>query len=147
MERAREHGADAVVQLTADDDSAGLAARFAESCPGGFDVVVDPLFGVPAAAALRVMSQHGRLVHFGGSAGPESTFDSATLRGRSLAVLGYTNNAVPPQAKASTLRTVLAHAARGELAVAHEVRPLSEVTKAWTDQAAGSADGRIVLAV
>ena len=55
-----------------------------------WDLVVDPLFGAPAAAALRVLRPHGRLVNLGGSAAETAPIDSSTLRSRSLRVLGYT---------------------------------------------------------
>lgn len=49
LERARELGADAVVPIGRVDD---LALAFRESCGDGPDVVVDPVWGEPAAAAL-----------------------------------------------------------------------------------------------
>ena len=50
--------------------------------------MLDPLFGVPAAAAARTLRSGGRLVHLGSSAGDTCPIDSATLRSRSLRLLG-----------------------------------------------------------
>ncbi|MFY1636920.1 quinone oxidoreductase family protein [Solwaraspora sp. WMMB335] len=144
-ERLRALGADAVVPLRADDDVPGLAARLREAAGGPVDLVLDPLFGVPAAAALRVLRAGGRLVNLGGSAGPTAPFDSATLRGGSLRVLGYTNNELTRQQRAAAVAAIAGHARAGRLTVDHDVRPLDEVTAAWQTQADGSAGARIVI--
>jgi NADPH:quinone reductase len=142
---ARAAGADAVVTLDADDTAESLAPRLTEAAGGPLDVVVDPLAGVPATAALSALAEHGRLVNLGSSAGPALSVDSATLRSRTAAVLGYTNNALTPQRRAEVLATVLGHAAAGRLTVAHEVRPLAEVAEAWSTVGDGTASGRVVL--
>jgi NADPH:quinone reductase len=144
-DRALAAGADAVVPLTDADDVDALAAQFAEACGGHVDVVVDPLCGVPASAATRVLASHGRLVNLGSAAGPTATFESASLRSRSAAVLGYTNNDLTRDQQQDALRHVFALAASGRLRVAHEVVPLDAVTEAWTRQDDGSAPARLVV--
>ena len=95
LQRATDLGADAVVDLrTADDDSGSLTDRLREACQGHVDVVVDPLAGAPGTAAVPVLGDGGRLVNLGSSAGAALAVDSAALRSRSAAVLGYTNNAL-----------------------------------------------------
>jgi len=141
--RARELGADDTVELRPDDDPAALAARLG----GPFDLVLDPVFGVPAAAALRVLRPGGRMVNLGSSAAATAPLDSATLRSGMLQVLGYTNNSLTPAARAAALTTVAAHAAAGRLRADHEVVPFTSVTESWSRQAAGQATGRIVLAL
>jgi NADPH:quinone reductase-like Zn-dependent oxidoreductase len=143
QERARRAGADVVVPLTGDVDS--LTARFQDACNGRADVVVDPVFGIAATAAVRVLGERGRLVNLGGASGDVAEFSSAVLRSRSIDVLGYTNNALTPEERAEALTAVAEHAARGELAVAHEVLPLRQVTEAWQRQASGQAGVRLVL--
>ncbi len=71
--------------------------------------------------------------------------DSATLRGGSLRILGYTNNALSPADRSAAVARIAAHAAAGELTVAHETVPLADVAHAWTRQATGAATGRLVL--
>lgn len=143
-ERAVELGAEEAVALLPGDDPAALADRL-RAASGPADLVLDPVFGVPAAAALRVLRTGGRLVNLGSSAAPSAVFDSATLRSGSLRVLGYTNNALSVAQRAESLGEIAAHAAAGRLTVAHEVVPFGHVAEAWTRQAAGEANGRIVL--
>ncbi len=142
--RAAKAGADAVVALDTDDVDE-LARRFTAAADGPVDLVVDPLYGVPAAAAARALRPHGRLVNLGGSASETSPLDSSTLRGKSLRLLGYTNNALTREQRAAAVTTIAEQAARGTLTVAHEVAPLADVDAAWRRQAEGGAAGRIVL--
>jgi NADPH:quinone reductase len=131
--RAREQalalGADAFVALDTGDVDA-LAERM--GADGPVDLVVDPLFGVPAAAALRALGPHGRLVNLGSSAAETAPIDSSTLRSRSLQVLGYTNNELTPRERAEALIHVVDEVLAGRLTVAHQRVPLAEVTRAWT---------------
>ena len=104
------------------------------------DLVVDPLFGIPAAAAVRVLRPHGRLVNLGGSAGEIAPIDSSTLRSRSLRVLGYTNNELTPEQRAGALAHVVDEVLAGRLTVAHEPVPLVDVTGVWDQRRAGDRD-------
>ncbi|WP_326552372.1 quinone oxidoreductase family protein [Micromonospora sp. NBC_01813] len=144
-DRLRELGADAVVLLRADDDVPGLADRIRDAAAGPVDLVLDPLFGVPAAAALRVLRPGGRLVNLGSSAGATAPIESATLRGGALRILGYTNNELNPQQRAAAIAAIAGHAHAGRLTVDHQVRPLAEVAAAWQTQADGTAGSRIVI--
>jgi NADPH:quinone reductase-like Zn-dependent oxidoreductase len=139
--RARRAGADEVVMLSA--DAGALAAALAAAVDGTADVVVDPVFGVAATAACRVLGPGGRLVNLGGASGDVAEFSSSVLRSRSIDVLGYTNNALSPEQKAQALTTVVEQAARGALAVEHAVLPLAEAAEGWRRTAGG--DGRVVL--
>lgn len=141
-ERARSAGADDVVELDPDVDR--LTDRLRDAV-GAADVVVDPVFGVAATAASRVLAPFGRLVNLGGMAGDTAAFSSAVLRSRTAAVLGYTNALLTADQRRAALDAVFAHAAAGRLTVAHEVVPLAEVAAAWARQAAGEASARLVL--
>ncbi len=141
VDRARAAGADLVVPLG--DGVEGLAAVLAEAGP--FDVVLDPVWGHAATAASHALAEGGRLVNLGGGAGDEATLQSSVLRSRTASVLGYTNNALTPEQRASALAAVLAHAAAGRIRLAYDVRPLAEVEAAWTRQADGRAHARCVL--
>src|SRR6185436_424224 len=92
LARATELGADAAVPLLPGDTVDDLTTRLRTAVDGPADLVIDPVFGVPAAAALRVLRPGGRLVNLGSSAAATAPFDSATLRSGSLKILGYTNN-------------------------------------------------------
>ena len=143
QDRARRLGADAVVPLSGDVDA--LTARIQDAANGRVDVVVDPVFGVAATAASRVLAPGGRLVNLGGASGDVAEFSSAVLRGRSAEILGYTNNALSPGMRREALTAVAEHAAQGRISVAHEPLPLHAVADAWHRQTAGAADVRLVL--
>jgi NADPH2:quinone reductase len=136
---------DALVEIDGADDADTLAAKIRAACDGPLDLVIDPLYGIPAAAALRVLRPHGRLVNLGGSAGEEAPITSSLLRGQSLRVLGYTNNSLTPEQRRDALQKVVEEATAGRLHVAHEVVPLREATDAWNRQSSGDTAGRIVL--
>lgn len=128
-DQALELGADAFVALDT-DDVAELADRM--RADGPVDLVVDPLFGVPAAAALRALRPHGRLVNLGSSAAETAPIDSSTLRSRSLQVLGYTNNELTGTQRAAALAHVVAEVLAGRLTASHVPVPLVDVAAAWT---------------
>jgi NADPH:quinone reductase-like Zn-dependent oxidoreductase len=141
VDRARAAGADLVVPLG--DDVDALAAVLTEAGP--FDVVLDPVWGHAATAASSALAGGGRLVNLGGGAGDEAAFQSSVLRSRTAAVLGYTNNALTPDQRASAIATVLGHAAAGRIRLAYDVHPLADVEVVWTRQAGGTTHGRCVL--
>ncbi|HEX6360788.1 zinc-binding alcohol dehydrogenase family protein [Actinophytocola sp.] len=142
--RAAKAGADAVVALdTSDVDE--LAARFASAVDGPADLLLDPLFGVPAAAAARSLRAGGRWVNLGGSAGETSPVTSALLRSKSLRLLGYTNNELTRQQRADAMGVVAARVAEGALTVPHETVTPAEVPAAWADHVAGTRELRTVL--
>ena len=129
-QRAAELGADAVADLTG-DDPAVIAGRLAEACEGRIDLVLDPVWGAPAQAAIRVLSPGGRLVNLGSSAGQQASLSSATVRSGMLSVLGYTNNVLRPEQRAAALAEILGHAAVGRLEVDRERLPLAEIAVGW----------------
>lgn len=131
LERARERGADAVVQIGQVDD---LAAALREACGEGADVVIDPVWGEPAAAAVEACRPHGRLVQIGQAAGSHSSIASAAVRGKLLAILGHTNFMAPAEVKREAYERMVRHAAAGELAVEVERVPLDQVADAWARQ-------------
>jgi NADPH2:quinone reductase len=143
-ERALRAGAAACVPSTG-ADVATLAAAMKEAADGPVDLVVDPLFGAPAAAALRTLRPGGVLVNLGGSAGDVAPIESSTLRSGSLNLLGYTNTALTPEQRAEAIQVIADHVRAGRLGVDYEPVPLSEATEAWTRQAHGRATRRLVL--
>ncbi|MHB1489464.1 MAG: quinone oxidoreductase family protein [Cellulomonas sp.] len=145
QDRARRAGADEVVPMDSDVDE--LTALLREVTGGSVDVVIDPVFGVAATAASRILADGGRLVNIGGASGDEATFSSAVLRGRSAQILGFTNNSLTPSQRRDALAAVLAHAASGRITVAYETQPLHSVADAWRRQASGDVAGRLVLTI
>ena len=133
--RALSLGADAVVDLTG-DDVAEISRRIAAACDGPLHLVIDPVWGLPAEAAVRVLAAEGRLVNIGAAAGPTVRFESAILRSRLHAILGYTNNALTHEQKADALTDIITHAAAGRCTVEREIVPLARAAEAWERQAA-----------
>lgn len=142
--RAAAQGPDAVVTIGPPDRTA-LTKALREVLPDGADVVVDPVFGWVAEAALDAMAPGGRLVNLGGSASDLASVSSAGVRGRGLSLLGYTNNALSADQRAEALLRVADLAAEGRIGVAHEARRLDEVEGVWRAQQSGASGVRQVL--
>ena len=142
LERAREFGADAVVEL----EGEGLAERLAATCAGAPPTVVfDSLWGPPLEAAAAVAAPGARIVQLGQSAGPTATLASGIVRGKQLQILGYSNFAVPQDAIADGYRDLLGHAAAGRIRVDAEAIPLRSVTEAWARQAQGPGTKLVIV--
>jgi len=131
LQRAMERGGDATVQIDQVDD---LAQAFRDAGEGGVDVVIDPVWGEPAAAALEACRPHGRLVQIGQSAGSHSSIASAAIRGKLLAVLGHTNFMAPQDVKRSAYLRMVGHAVSGDLSVDIERVALADIADAWRRQ-------------
>jgi len=141
IERAQALGADAVARL---GEPSELAAALREAAEGRIDVVVDPLFGEPFAAAVEAASLRARLVALGSSAGVTSTLSSAAVRGKMLDILGHSNVFAPPDVKRAAYLRMAELAARGELLVDVERIPLADVRDAW-ERIAASGHRKLVL--
>jgi NADPH2:quinone reductase len=142
LDRAVQQGADATVQIGAVDD---LAEAFRAAGGGGIDVVVDPVWGEPAVAALAAMNPRGRLVQLGQSAGAEASVPSALIRGKTLDVLGHTNFGVPVADKRAAYETMAEQAAAGRLDVPVERVPLDAVPDIWERQRSSPGVKLVVL--
>jgi len=144
QQSALDLGADGFVPLAREETAEDLAERMRETI-GEVDLVLDPLCGVPATAALTCLAPHGRLVNLGSSAGSTAIFSSAHLRSGPRTILGYTNNDLTPGQRADAMSRIEKHAAAGELAVPYEAYGLDQIAKAWTRQVNGDAQGRAVI--
>ncbi|HZR38772.1 MAG TPA: zinc-binding dehydrogenase [Ktedonobacteraceae bacterium] len=133
--RALKLGADATVDLSGDDVDE-ISKHIIATCDDPLHLVIDPVWGLPAEAALRALAARGRLINIGSAAGPTARFESATVRSRLHTILGYTNNALTQQQKADALTQIITHAIAGRLTVERETVPLANVAEAWERQAA-----------
>ena len=134
LARVRELGADRTLRM---DEAGDLAEAFKEITDGGPDVVLDPLWGEPVAAAVQAAAQGARIAHLGQSAGPTATLPSGAVRGKQLSILGHSNFGVPREEKNAAYRRMVEHAAAGELTVDVESMPLDRIGEAWELQAKG----------
>ena len=132
LARAKDLGADATVDLKQIE---GLTERIREASRGQLQVVIDPIWGAAAVAALEAMSPLGRFVQLGQAAGPEATVKSATVRGRYLSILGYGSFLVPWEEQVVAYRRLVEYAAAGKIKVEVEVLPLEAAPDAWKRQA------------
>jgi NADPH:quinone reductase-like Zn-dependent oxidoreductase len=130
LERARQLGADEVVGLDASD----LAGRFEHAAGGRLDIVIDPLWGEPAMAALGALAPEGRLVNVGQSAGADVRLPLEQVRNRQGAIHAISSGWTGLERKAVAYRRLLEHVLAGRLAVDREVVPLDGVAAAWTEQ-------------
>jgi NADPH:quinone reductase-like Zn-dependent oxidoreductase len=142
-ERALAHGATATADLGATDVDE-LTARMSDAVQGAVDLVVDPVCGDAATAALRVLGPGGRLVQLGSSGGPTATFSSASLRSGTQSILGYTNASLTVAQRAEALSRVFDLAAAGRCEVRSSALPLDQVAEGWAHTGT-SPDGRVVV--
>jgi NADPH:quinone reductase-like Zn-dependent oxidoreductase len=144
LERARHQlGADAVVQLGGEGD---LTEHLREAVGGGYDLVIDPLWGEPAVAALAALNRDGRLVAIGNSASETAAMPGRDFRNRLGRIVGHTNFHASHQLKSEAYGAMARHAAAGEIAVPVHERPLEEVAAAW-EELGRSPHHKLVLRV
>jgi NADPH:quinone reductase-like Zn-dependent oxidoreductase len=142
LERAGSLGADACVRLAGEDVAASLRAA---SGGDGFDLVLDPLWGEPALAAIAAVKPYGRVVHMGQSAGAEASLTSAAVRNTPIDLLGYTTYRVSEERKAAAYDRLASHAVRGEIRVEIERLGLDDVPSAWRRQMSSPHAKLVVL--
>lgn len=135
LERVRELGADATVEIGEGDGPEELGKRLRDAAGGGVDVTVDPLWGDLVVAAAHAAADEARIVHVGQSGGPEAGIPSSLVRGKLLTILGHTNLKTPHDVIADAYARMLGHANAGELVMELEELPLDRVADAWRRQA------------
>ncbi|ROP63833.1 MULTISPECIES: zinc-binding alcohol dehydrogenase family protein [unclassified Curtobacterium] len=133
-------GADVVVPL---DDVDGLATAASD-----VDVVIDYVWGAPAAAAMAAIVTARRergirldWIAIGSTAGPEAPIPSAALRASGLTIVGSGQGSVGTGAFVAELPGIVAAITDGTIAVDAAAVPMRDVEAAWS--AAG--DGRTAL--
>jgi NADPH2:quinone reductase len=142
LRRAAERGADATVTIASGAD---LAATFREAAgEHGFDVIIDPLWGEPALAAMQAAAHGARHVQIGHSAGAAIHLPAHVVRTARLEILGFAFLQAPAEVRREAYETLTEHAARGNLQVDVLPVPLADVTKAWEQQKRG-APAKLVL--
>jgi NADPH:quinone reductase-like Zn-dependent oxidoreductase len=123
-------GADAAVDSSGEDVDA-ITERIEEACRGPLSLVIDPVWGTLAPAAIRALSPGGRLVNFGSSAGIVSPLESPVIRAKSLSILGYTNLALQFEDMRAAVRSLHKHAAEGRIDPLLDRVELPDVSSAW----------------
>jgi NADPH:quinone reductase len=140
LARVRELGADEVVELGSGD----LGEAFKRAAGGQLDVVVDPLWGEPAMAALGAIATEGRLVNVGQSAGTDVRIPLETVRNRQAAIHAISSGWTELAHKVAAYGRVLEHLRAGRLEVDREVVALDAVGSAWQRQEASPGKKLVV---
>lgn len=140
--RSSEHGADATVTITPDTD---LAGAFRDAVGGrGFDVIIDPVWGAPALAAMHVAARGARHIQIGQSAGATLELPAAIIRAARLELLGFAHIDPPVQVRRDAYLRLTELAATGALTVDTMTLPLADCQRAWELQQQG-APRKLVL--
>ncbi|HWK26421.1 MAG TPA: zinc-binding alcohol dehydrogenase family protein [Solirubrobacter sp.] len=110
------------------------------------DVVLDYLWGEPAALAIRTLVTHRRerarpldWIQIGAVAGPDLQLPSAALRAANLRILGSGQGSIGTAEMVAELPALAAQLTAGAFTIDAVPRPLRDVEAAW------SAPGRIVF--
>jgi NADPH:quinone reductase-like Zn-dependent oxidoreductase len=128
---------DAIIALGQSDEA--VRDAFAAEAAAGIDVVIDYLWGRPTELLLEALARGfraestraTRLVEVGESAGKTISLPGATLRSVDLTLKGSGFGSVPLPTILAMIPTLFFLAAKGELRVAVEPVPLSDVEEAW----------------
>ncbi len=139
-------GATATVRLDADaGETAGRMGQAADDV----DVVIDYLWGEPAAAAMIAVvtnradrSKPLSWIQIGSVAGPTAPIPSAALRAARLQIVGSGQGSVSAREYVAELPAIAEAITAGTLDVDARAVPLADVEQAW---AAADAKQRIVL--
>jgi NADPH:quinone reductase-like Zn-dependent oxidoreductase len=142
LARAKELGADETVSLTGGGD---LTEAFREASGGGLDVIVDPLWGEPAVAAMAAANRFARHVALGQSASVEAQVSVAVVRNKPLTIVGHTNYAIPVEDQRAAYARMTGHAAAGELTADFERVALDDVAQAWERLRSGPGAKLVVV--
>ena len=140
LDALRERGADEVVALDGD-----LTAALKRAAPDGVDVIIDSLWGEPAAAAMQAAARFGRHVQVGHLAGPQLDLAAPAIRSLSLDVRGFMRLHPPHEVRREAYPRLGEHVARGDIVIDLERIPLAGVTDAWERQRRADAGAKLVL--
>jgi NADPH:quinone reductase-like Zn-dependent oxidoreductase len=138
-------GATATVRLGGDDATTRLG-----QVAGDVDLVIDYLWGPPAAAAMEAVitnradeSKPLTWIEIGSVAGPAAAIPSAALRAARLQIVGSGQGSVSPREIVAELPGLAQAITGGTFDVDARAVPLADVEQAWAD--AASTPRRIVL--
>ncbi len=142
LEQVADRGADAVVDL-ADDQAtdAGLAA----AAPGGYDVIVDFLWGAPAPHAMNHANVGARYIQVGNAAGPTSTITASAIRNKLLTIVGQGTVGTPAEVRRAAYAQLMRHATDGKFTLDLEQTRLDDISQTWEHLKAGASRKLVVI--
>jgi NADPH:quinone reductase-like Zn-dependent oxidoreductase len=130
LDRMRDRGADAIVPLDLGEE---LTWALKGATRGGPDVIVDPLWGPPALAAMKAATPGARHVQIGHMAAPTLALPATAVRSVDLELLGFVLVHSPLPVRRAAYRRLT----EMELEIDLERVPLTEVDQAWERQQEG----------
>jgi D-arabinose 1-dehydrogenase-like Zn-dependent alcohol dehydrogenase len=134
-------GVDATVDLSLQGEA--LTQAFAAAAgPGGYQVIVDYIWGPATEALLATLNNHDlssyaggrgiRLVNVGSMAAPDIRLPAAVLRSNQLQILGSGTGNFPPIPEMQRYAAeILALAATGALTIETQEHALAEIAEVW----------------
>ena len=141
LERAADSGADAVVDLA---DEQAIDAGLAAAAPGGYDVIVDFLWGPAAPHAMNHAKFGARYIQVGSSAGVAAPIIGAVLRNKVLTIVGLGQFAAPADVRRAGYAKLVGHAVDGRFALDLERTRLEDVSATWERLKAGASRKLVV---
>ena len=129
LQKTRDLGADAIVELGGADDAGALN----EEAGDGYDVVVDMVYGGPFLAALEASSIGATLVTVGQGAGGAPQVPFPNLMGRTH--VGHNNNMLGAAVMRQAYQELIGLAEQGRIHVETVRYDLEDAGKAWQAQA------------
>jgi NADPH:quinone reductase-like Zn-dependent oxidoreductase len=146
LDRTKQLGADAVVELGGRGAADDLRDRFADASGGRLDVVLDPLWGEPARAAIDALTHDGVYVSFGQAASPVAQLSGIPLRNRRVALVGHSGAWATPRERQAALAQAhkLAELGGHPLTLDTEEVVLDDIGAAW-EKLSRSAGRRLVV--
>jgi NADPH2:quinone reductase len=127
LEKLREWGATDIVVLEGD-----YASALAVASQGGFDMVVDSLFGEPMMAAIRATRMGGRVVNVGMRAGRTMELSGIAVKGKDLLSCNI-GDASAAEIGAS-FTSLVGLVQQGRIRAEYETVTLADVAEIWRRQ-------------
>ncbi len=112
---------------------------------GPVDVIIDPLWGLPALGAIRAARHGARLIQMGQLAALSLDLLATDLRARAMDVRGYALFHCPFDERRAAYMELTQSVAAGRVKVDVEAVPLANVVDAWDRQSGGGARKKLVL--
>jgi NADPH:quinone reductase-like Zn-dependent oxidoreductase len=131
--------ADAAVQLGTDHDMQAIA----DSAGGGYDVIMDLLYGPYLVAALDAATFKGRVVTIGRNFAHEATIPQNSLLGKQI--ISYTNFWYPSSVKRDAYRRMMRHVIAGDINIPYRVAPMTDVAAVWAESMTTSPHQKLIF--
>jgi NADPH2:quinone reductase len=126
--QAADQGVHATVDLT---DNDAIDVGLASAAPGGYDVIIDFLWGAPAPHAINHANVGARYIQVGSSAGPASSITASALRSKLLTLVGQGMVGTPAEVRRSAYAQLMRHALDGQLTLDLEQTRLHDISETW----------------